>query len=66
MTRTQIFPVILIALDIGAAIMFAVDGDVRRALYWLFAAGLTVVITFSMSSARRPRPTTSTPITATE
>ena len=46
MTRTQLFPALLIALDLGAAIMFAVDGDLRRTLYWLFAAGLTVVITF--------------------
>ncbi len=46
MTRAQVFPVVLIVLDVGAAVVYGVDGDVRRAIYWTAAAVLTVVVTF--------------------
>jgi len=46
MTRAQLFPAALIVLDVGAAAVYAVDGDARRAIYWLAAAVLTVVVTF--------------------
>ena len=46
MSRSQVFPVLLIALDVGAAAIYAVDGDVRRVVYWLAAAVLTAVVTF--------------------
>ena len=42
----KVFPTILIVLDIAAAIVYAGNGDWRKALYWLFAAGLTFVVTF--------------------
>lgn len=41
-----VFPAALIVLDLGAAVVFAVEGDARRAIYWLAAAVLTVVVTF--------------------
>lgn len=46
MLRTQIFPTILIALDVGAAVVYAFDGDLRKTIYWLAAATLTTVVTF--------------------
>ena len=46
MTRDQIFPTILIALDVAAATVYALDADARRAVYWLAAAVLTFVVTF--------------------
>lgn len=43
---TQIFPLVLIVLDLGAAVVWAVHGDWRRCVYWLAAAVLTVTVTF--------------------
>jgi len=45
-SRAQIFPAILIALDVGAAVIYAVEGDARRCIYWLAAAVLTVTVTW--------------------
>jgi hypothetical protein len=42
----KVFPVILLALQVAAAITYACHGDWRKTLYWLFAGGLTVVVTF--------------------
>jgi len=41
-----IFPVALIALDVGAAIMCVIGKDYKRAVYWLAAAALNVTVTF--------------------
>ena len=46
MKATVIFPTVLIALDIGAAIVCAVDGDLKRAVYWFAAATLTATVTY--------------------
>ena len=46
MTRTQIFPSILIVLDCAASITYTFTGDMRRATYWLAAAVLTACVTF--------------------
>jgi hypothetical protein len=46
MDRTTIFPAILIALDLGASVVYAVTLDWRRSLYWLAAAVLTACVTF--------------------
>lgn len=40
------FPTILITLDVAAAGHYLLYGDLRRCLYWLFAAGLTACVTF--------------------
>ena len=40
------FPIVLIALDLGAAAVYAVETDMRRAIYWLAAAILTACVTF--------------------
>ena len=39
-----IFPVILIVLDVGAAVVYAVHKDARMALYWTAAAVLNVCV----------------------
>lgn len=45
--KTQyIFPLLLIALDVGAGIVFATQGDWRKAVYWIAAAVLNIVVTF--------------------
>lgn len=40
------FPVILIALDIGAAIVYAISKDYKMAIYWVAAAVLNICVTF--------------------
>ncbi len=41
-----IFPIALIVLDVGAAIMCIHGKDYKRAVYWLAAAVLNVCVTF--------------------
>ena len=41
-----IFPSVLIALDIAAAIPYAVRLDWRMTVYWLAAATLTACVTY--------------------
>jgi hypothetical protein len=41
-----VFPTILIVLDVVASVVYALNGDVRRAIYWFAAAVLTAAITF--------------------
>lgn len=43
---TAWFPMTLIVLDVGAACVYALDGDWRRMTYWLAAAVLTVTVTW--------------------
>jgi len=42
----RIFPSILIVLDVLAAIVYGFHGDIRKTIYWLSAAVLTIVVTF--------------------
>jgi len=44
--RTQIFPSILIVLDVVAAIFYMYDSNIRMAIYWLSAAILTTTVTY--------------------
>jgi len=46
MKRQYIFPLILIALDIGAAVMSVPVGDWRKVIYWVAAAVLNAAVTF--------------------
>ena len=46
MTRSHVFPALLIVLDVGAAVVYGLEGDWRRTIYWTAAAVLTVVVTF--------------------
>ena len=42
----KVFPTILIAISVCAAIGYMPSGDWRRATYWLAAAVLTAVVTW--------------------
>jgi len=44
--RLYIFPILLILLDVGAAVMCFRDRDVKHGIYWLAAAVLNVCVTF--------------------
>ncbi len=46
MNKTQIFPLLLIALELGAAIMYGVVGDWSKTVYWAAAAILNIAVTF--------------------
>lgn len=41
----KLFPSILIALDVLAAVVYFSGGDVKRGVYWLSAASLTICVT---------------------
>lgn len=41
-----IFPVALILLDLGAAFVYGLNGDVRKVIYWIAAAILNITVTF--------------------
>lgn len=45
MKKEYIFPLILIALDIGAGIVYAAS-DYKKLIYWLAAAVLNIAVTF--------------------
>ena len=42
----QFFPVLLIILDLAAAIVYVCHGDWRKTIYWFAAAVLTTTVTF--------------------
>lgn len=46
LTRAQYLPTLLIAIDLGAALVCGVDGDWRKVGYWIAAGVLTYVVTF--------------------
>ena len=46
MTRSQVLPTVLMAIDLCAAMPYFADGNWRRGVYWLAAATLTAVVTF--------------------
>lgn len=46
MKTQHIFPLALIALDLGAAAMYIPTGDWRKIVYWIAAAILNVAVTF--------------------
>lgn len=42
----QILPAVLIAIDIGAGVVYFCKDDPKRAVYWIAAAVLTWTVTF--------------------
>jgi len=46
MPKSQLFPCLLIVLDLGAALVYAGELNVRLAIYWAAAAVLTAAVTF--------------------
>lgn len=46
MKSTYIFPIAMIAMDIGAAVMCVIGKDYKKAVYWVAAAVLNAAVTF--------------------
>ena len=46
--KTKIFPMLLIILDLGAAVMFVTRKDLGNIIYRLAAAILNIAVTFLM------------------
>ena len=46
MQHKYFFPIILIVLDLGAAIVYALNKEYKMAVYWLAAAVLNITVTF--------------------
>lgn len=46
MKTTLIFPTVLVVLDVGAAVVYAIGGDWKKAIYWFAAATLTATVTY--------------------
>lgn len=42
-----IFPTVLIALDVCAALVYAARGNWRMSIYWVAAATLTACVTYT-------------------
>jgi hypothetical protein len=42
----KIFPIIMMVLNLMAAISYLVKGDIRHTIYWVAACVLTASITF--------------------
>jgi hypothetical protein len=51
MNSEYIFPTVLIALDVLAAIPYAAKGNWRMMVYWLAAATLTACVTYTRGNA---------------
>ena len=45
MTRQTLFPFLLIALNLGASLVYLIEADWRRGIYWFAAAVLTLCVT---------------------
>ncbi len=46
MTRMQMFPTLLIVINLATAAVYLTEGDWRKVVYWCSAACLTFVVTF--------------------
>lgn len=46
MKPTYIFPIVMIVMDVGAAVMCAVAKDYKKVVYWIAAAVLNACVTF--------------------
>jgi len=44
---TRVFPGIIIILSAGASIFYAINGDLRRSVYWAAAAVLNLSVTIN-------------------
>jgi hypothetical protein len=40
-----IFPLLLILLDLGSAVIYAIQKDYKKSVYWIAAAVLNVTVT---------------------
>lgn len=44
--NVKFFPIVLMALDVLASVVYFCNGDIKKGFYWLFAFGLTYTVTF--------------------
>ena len=44
--KQLIFPLLLIALNLAAAVVYCCQGDLKKATYWVAAAVLNITVTF--------------------
>lgn len=42
----HIFPSLLIAMNLGAALVYGMQGNVEKVVYWIAAAILNITVTF--------------------
>lgn len=57
MKPTYIFPIVMIAMNIGAAVMCVIGKDYKKAVYWIAAAVLNACVTFRKGSESHDRKT---------
>lgn len=43
---TRIFPIGMMLMSAGAAVVYGYDGDARKAIYWIAATVITAAVTF--------------------
>jgi len=43
---TKLFPILQMAVCAGAAVVYALAGDMRKAIYWSAAFVITATVTF--------------------
>lgn len=41
-----LFPIVLMALDLAAAVVYGFNGDFEKVVYWVAAAVLNAAVTF--------------------
>lgn len=46
MITPRTLPTMMILLSVGAAVVYCINGDYRRTIYWLAGAVLTASVTF--------------------
>ena len=46
MKPTYIFPIVMMSMDVGAAVMCVAAKDYKKAVYWIAAAVLNACVTF--------------------
>ena len=46
MRKEWIFPIVLIVIDVLAALVYGCEGDTRKVIYWIAAAVLNAAVTF--------------------
>lgn len=46
MRKEWIFPIVLIVIDVLAALVYGCKGDTRKVIYWIAAAVLNAAVTF--------------------
>jgi hypothetical protein len=46
MTKAQMLPTLLIIISLGAAVVYGIEGDARKTIYWIAAAFLTASVTY--------------------